>query len=203
MAHSQTGIVNLALGKIGAKRIANIDEDSNQAIRARDIWEYIRDEVLEAGEWKFAKTRVALAQSTTEPLYGWDYAYPLPSDFLKLCLGTPEDPSVYPTGNAWVIETLPSGRMVLLTDYDNSSNDLYINYIRRVVDVTKYSPSFVSALAFRLAAELAIPLTEGMKKYNTLISIYEVALRKAVGVNQSGDYLEDEQGSTDWENAGR
>ncbi len=203
MAYSQTGILNLSLGKIGVKRIANISEDSNQAIKARDIWEYIRDEVLEAGEWKFAKLRVALAQSTTEPLYGWDYAYPLPADYLKLCLGTVKDPSVYPTGNDHIVESLPNGRMVMLTNYDNSSVDLFINYIRRVVDEAKYSPGFVSALAFRIGAELAIPLTEGKRKYDTLMGFYELALRRALGVNQSMDSLEDETGSMDVVTAGR
>ncbi len=203
MVYSQTGIVNLALGKIGAASIVNINEDSNQAIRARNAWEYIRDEVLEAGEWRFGKLRVALAQSTTTPLYTWDYAYPLPADYLKLCLGTEKDPSVYPTGYPWVIEVLSSGRLVLLTNYDNSSADLFINYIMRVVDVTKYSASFVNTFAFRLGAEFAISLTEGMKKHETLMTIYGVMLRRALGVNQSGDSLENETGSTDWEFAGR
>lgn len=204
MAYDQVGIVNLALGKIGVKRITNIDEDNDQAIRAKAAWDYIRDEVLETGEWKFAKTRIPLAQTTTEPLYHWKYAYFLPSDFLKLARGTKDDPNVYPIGYPWVIEAQPTtDRKILLINYDNSGNNLCINYIRRVSNYTKYTASFCGALAFRLAAELAIPLTEGLKKFDAMIILYQRALRLAEGVDQSLDDLPDEKGSEDWVNAGR
>ncbi len=220
MAYSQTGIINMALGRIGVKRISAINEDSTPAIAANAVWEYIRDEVLQVKDWVFAKTRVALAQNTTEPISGYDYAYDLPTDFLRLVRDKKADPAVYPTGAygysytygdlvitgikySYIIETLPIGTLCLFTDYDNSSDDLFITYIRKVTDPQKYTAAFINALAFRLAAELALQLTEGMTKYQAMMNLYPQALQSAEAVNQSGDWVEDETGNTDWEDAGR
>ena len=48
MAYSDVGIANLALIRVGAKRITALTEDSEQAIVANAVWQYIRDEVLAA-----------------------------------------------------------------------------------------------------------------------------------------------------------
>jgi hypothetical protein len=209
MAYSIVGIVNLALGRIGVKRLAAWPETTSpQGIAAENVWQYVRDEVLGAKDWRFAKTRVALAQSVTEPLSIWSYAYTLPSDFIKLARGTTDDPAVYPNTiddetYPWAIESLPDGTFCLLTNYDNSSYDIFINYIRREENPVRYSAAFINALAFRLAAELAIQLPESRAKFSDMMNLYEMALIKAEGFNASLDSLEDERGSDDWESAGR
>jgi len=49
MAISWTSINNMALAKLGAKDISNIDtDDSNNAIKCRAIYENVRDELLRA-----------------------------------------------------------------------------------------------------------------------------------------------------------
>ena len=202
MAYSVVGIVNLALQKIGVMRIAALGEGSEQAIAANAVWEYIRDEVLQAKGWTFAKVRVALAQNATSPVQGYEYAYTLPADFLRLDRDKKDDLAVYPSYN-YVIETLPDGTICLFTDYDNETYDLYIRYIRKIADPQKFTPMFISALAFRLAAELAIPRTEGLKKYKAMMEMYAQALLMADSVNQSGDYQENETGDDSWERAGR
>jgi len=219
MAYSQVGIVNLALIKIGSKRITAMSENSEPAIVANAIWQYIRDEVLEAKDWRFAKLRVALAQNATTPAYGYDYAYTLPTDFIRLCRQDKTDVSVFPSGlysedestgqiylneyyYSYKIETISDGTLCLLSDYDNTDNDLYITYIKKVTDVNKFSPSFVSALAFRLAAEMSLAITESRAKYQDMMNLYESTLKRAEAHNMSLDYQE-ETGSDSWESAGR
>lgn len=93
MSYNQVGIINLALGRIGVKRITSIDpavDDSEQSADAVAVWDYVRDEVLEAKDWRFAKTRKALPQSFETPPTDFDYAYILPSDFLRLAKKTKE-----------------------------------------------------------------------------------------------------------------
>jgi len=94
-------------------------------------------------------------------------------------------------------------KLCLITDYDNTSEDIRITFIARVTDCSKYPPSFINALAFRLAAEISIPITESLSKFNGLSDLYEKALLEADSVNQSNDYIEDEQGKSTWVNAGR
>jgi hypothetical protein len=221
MAYSQVGIINLGYSRIGVTRISTLTEDTEQRIAATTIWEYIRDLVLEASDWRFAKTRAILAQLDETPVYGYNYAYALPADFLRLCLQKESDPPIYPSGaysSAWtaedvtilsrqygyIIEALEDGTLCLFSDYDDSGGDpLYITYIRREVDPAKYTAHFVSTFAFRLASELALTRTESRPKFADMMILYDAELIKAEGLNRSSDYLKDETGADSWETAGR
>ena len=105
---------------------------------------------------------------------------------------------------AYSIETLSDGTLCLMTDYDNTDYALYISYIKKVTDATKYSPLFIKALSYRLAAELALPRTESRSKAVDMMTMYEAALREADGHNASSEYVPFETGTSEsWELAGR
>lgn len=220
MAYSIINIVNRALGSIGQSKIDSIDEDSTPANQARLEWDEVRDEVLAADDWTFAKTRVALAKNTTDPVQGFDYAYTLPADFLRMCQQKKSDPTVSPNHVSrtrtfgyidnrdyafdYVIEALDNGTLCLFTNYDNTAEDLVIRYIRREENPARYSAHFISALVFRLAAALAPVLTSvksGMEDKSW--TLYNAALIRAKGHDKSGDYVPDETGNDDWLYAGR
>jgi hypothetical protein len=214
MAYSQIGIVNLALLNIGVGSISALNEGTPQSIAANAAWEYVLNEVLEAKDWNFAKTRASLAVSDVTPVNNWSYAYPLPSDFLRLVSDykntSKDDPAIYPMEMPYIIETLATGTSpnityitCLFTDYDNTSEDLIITYIRKVTDPSKYTAHFITALAFRLAAQLAVSLTESRTKFSDMMQSYRAAIVGADALNQTGNYLEDEKGSSSWEDAGR
>ena len=236
MSYSQVGISNLALLRIGANVITTIADNTPNAKKVVAVWDYLFDEVLQARDWRFAKTRATLARSTVTPLYGYSFAYPLPADFLRLVkphkppskgynrvasTGTwpvpvgyhsnyDWDPPVFPTGFPYIIEAvdITSGESTapvrcLLTDYDNTAQDLYINYIRRVSNYNLCTPAFVNCVADRLAAELAVPITEDKEKAAAKKQDYTDSLNSAESVNESLDYLEDEAGGSEWIDAGR
>lgn len=220
MAYSVVDIANLALIRIGVKNISSLTENSVQAITANTTWQYIRDEVLSVKEWAFAKTRVALAKNLIAPAYGFSYAYTLPTDFLRLCSQDSADASVFPsglyseeyeTGNSIIttsftnykIETISDGSLCLVTNYDNSTDNIYITYIRRITDVSKFSPLFINALAFRWAAEMAINRTETRSKFSDMMALYQSSLRTAESLNQSLNYLHEETGTNSWTTGGR
>ena len=101
MSYSELGVINLAFSHIGVAAITSAQWATpttvQQAIEANAVWEYIRNEVLEAADWRFAKQRITLDRAIYTPDYGYDYYYVLPRDFLRLAKGTPVDPSMYPT----------------------------------------------------------------------------------------------------------
>lgn len=220
MAYSDVGIVNLALTRIGVKRIAALSGTDPTSLDCNAIWEYIRDEVLEARDWKFCKTRAGLAKSATSPLYTWEYAYTLPALFLRLARGTKNDPNFYPDTvdtitYPYVIEALPDGTPCLMTNYDNHRDageigvdddtdyNLYINYIKKETNPTRFSAQFINALAWRIALELAIMRTENKAKISFCEAKYREALVGADSLNQSLDSLDYETGDDSWETAGR
>lgn len=193
MAYSQVGIVNVALARIGEDAITSIDGSDATSILAKQVWEYVLDEVLCAHNWGFAKKRYALAVDATAPVGGdYDYRYALPSDYLKAI-------KIYPSLTDFVIEA-----GYLLTNYDNSNNDLVVHYIRREINPAMFSPHFIAALAWRLAGEMAFRiLRESSNVQDRCMNMYDAFLTRAIGVDQGSDYVVDEKGSTAWVNAGR
>lgn len=208
MSYTEAGIVNLALGRIGVKRIGALTDSTPQAIAANAVFAYIRDEVLEAADWKFAKTRATLAKSAITPTYMWLYAYPLPADYLRLAKDGKDDPAVQTESSdaesfPYIIETLSDDSLAILSDFDNTTYNYYVTYIKKVTNPAKWTPGFINALAWRLGAELSISQTEGAGKFEFCMKMYYTARTEAEAMNQSLDYLEDEHGNDSWETVGR
>lgn len=132
MNYSQTGICNVALGRIGARgQITNINENSPNAVKCLAVWDTIFQEVLSERDWKFAKTRAQLQLSPVIPLYAYKAAWALPSDLLRFVrphkrprdrhqfawFWGPEgegwyrktDPPFWPYDSPYVVETLTQG----------------------------------------------------------------------------------------------
>lgn len=149
MASSEVEICNRALDAIGAPTITALTEGTRQAGICNRYFPQLRDDVLAAHPWNFAIKRAVLPALETAPAWGFDYAYQIPTDCLRVVEVEGEDAIVPPS--AWQVE---SGSIV--TDM---TAPLYIRYISRVTETGLFAPLFVSALAARIAAEIAQPLT--------------------------------------------
>jgi hypothetical protein len=96
----------------------------------------------------------------------------------------------------------------LLSNYPHdcaytSCRPIIINYIRLISDYTQLLPGFVNALAFRLAGELAVAITEDSGKQEKMMGMYLAALNSAQAQTECDDFLQDEAGSSTWVDAGR
>ena len=145
MAISETSIANLALSKIGALRITNIDTDTSIAAQhCREHYGISRDELLRSHAWAFALGRSTLSADSDTPDFEWDYQYQLPADCLRVL-------SLYGTPYPYAIE----GEK-LLTD----ASEVDLRYIKKITDPTKFDVLFVEVLVLQLAVNLAIPLSQ-------------------------------------------
>ena len=157
MAISNTSITNMALGKIGAKPIVNIDDttDTNQgAIQARLHFEQTRDALIRSHWWRFARARATLSVSVDTPDFEWDYQYPLPNDFLAM-RSIYEDRVSDENIDPYELE----GKM-LLTD----ETEMSIRYIKKVTDPTEFDPLFVEVFILKLGLKFISSLAGGSPK---------------------------------------
>ena len=124
------------------------------------------------------------------------------------------DPPFWPIGWPYVVEAIPTGQtsqeppqptysQCALTDYDGCYGPAKINYIRLITDYTQLMPGFVNCLAFRLAQEIAIGITEDKQKAQLMNEAYLMSLNSAEAQNECLDFQEHEAGSESWERAGR
>lgn len=172
---SQTEIVNMALHKLGANRVTAITDDSKEARTATDVWGPCRDSVLQDHLWNFATRRATLAQLSSDPDWGYDYQFQLPTDCLRVI--EMSDPDY-----EFRVETVKVGAQeykVLLTDESTAE----ISYIARIENTGFYSSKFVDALAARLAAEMAFTLTGSTRKEKMALDAYQLILSDARSVD--------------------
>lgn len=169
---SVVGICNMALGNIGiTQTIENIDDNNERARVCKLYYEATRDQVIRAMSPNFAQAFVALAVVTGDPPPGWAYQYRYPADCLYALQITDVNGSrilALSCTNGAMTETVPqvpsipytvmsdpsgSGR-IIATDQE----DAVLWYVRRVTDPNSFDPEFVMALAWALAANIAIPM---------------------------------------------
>ena len=149
MPLSQVNICNLALGWLGAELLTAITDDKIEGRLCRENYDSARDSVLEDHAWTFANARRILSPDPVVPVFGFGQRFKLPADCIRVLSANQTDRADNQT--AWVRE----GNYLLSTN-----EVLYLKYTRRVTEEGLFSPNFTQAFANRLAADLALPITE-------------------------------------------
>lgn len=164
--YSEVSICNMALAEIGRGMMITSMEEASQAARACKLrYPYARDAVLRAYDWNFAAKRAELAANETAPAFEYANAFDLPSDCLQVR-------SIYDGEDLpWVVEARQ-----ILTDMDAP---LYIKYTFRCTDVAKFDSLFIQALASRIAADIAVSLSESVSRAQSLWDVYQAKLSEA------------------------
>ena len=153
VSNSATDIVNLALDIIKTENINDVEVPGTDkaAVVANRWYDDVRQEALEGFPWNFASTRKAISLSATDPTFGFDDAYVLPSNYLSLTFIKYWD---FPLSRwDYVIE---NGCLYM----DNGgAESLQVGYIYDIVQTAKFSPSFKIFLAYALADKIVFKLT--------------------------------------------
>lgn len=195
-----TSVVNMALTFIGADLLQSTIDDttSEQARKAKAVWDTAFGLVVESHEWTFAKKTVELTKSAVDPVNTdeWEYKYTMPSDFGRMVLDSPI--SFGPT-----IPYVVAGGF-LYTNYDNSTNSLYLTYIRNLSDseVSLFNNKAVLSLAYLIASFLAARLSKATREEMMKNHIFYLDEAKGVDAMSAGRN-EDEDHSDDWTVVGR
>ena len=176
-------IVNRALSKLGETPITSLGDPVKAAKLAASLYGIVRDDVITSHTWNFAKTRVMLPAEAKTPDFGWKYQYLLPSDNLRVMEAGPWPQAVMDDyiGGERRSFVLEGG--LLLTNHGPALN---LIYLRRVTDVGLYPPSFIEALACKLAVEMCAALTDSNSKREMAWREYDMAIKQARRNNAIG-----------------
>lgn len=197
MSVSVVEICNLALLNYGDITITSLEDATKQARTCKVFYPIMRDQLLYDHPWNFAMTRADIsAQVATAPAFGFDYAYTLPSDCLRVW-------ELSGSSAEWAVE---SGQ--LLTD---QAEDIHIRYIKQVTETGRFNPAFVNCLGLFLGAKLAAKIADNSKvKAELLEELRKIALPSAHLLNAiegNRPRHKDEQGmdsgNYSWQTQGR
>lgn len=156
---SEIDICNLALGRLGAERITNLDnaQTPNEQL-CQLFYPVARDMMLESRDWSFLMKRTALTTpNPVPPEWGYGQSFSLPSDVYRVIDCRRDTFDGQPSSFEWRKE---------LNEILCDTDIVYIRYISRDVAAASYSTLFVMAVSTMLASLMAIQITEnrGLKQ---------------------------------------
>ncbi|MFO1073598.1 MAG: hypothetical protein U1E17_13170 [Geminicoccaceae bacterium] len=166
MATTALELCAAALLKVGAQPIDSLDGDTVEATCARRFYGMIRDALLCAHPWTFARAQIDLMPQATAPIADFAYAFTLPADHLRTI-------SVGARGSGRGVAYRLQGGSILC-----DAEAITLTYQRRV-DEGDLPAFFLPLLVNRLAAELCVPLTENTSRAGDLLRLAEAELRLA------------------------
>lgn len=184
MASSDVEIANIALVLCGADTITSFSDTARRARVCLSQYANERDATLRAYPWNFAVKRVQLAPQVPAPSFGWQNAFTVPGDNLRIL-------------------TIDDGK----TDYDVESGViladtslLNVRYIARIEDPTKYDSLFVQALGARLAYRISFELVQSAAHRDGLWEAYRRTLKEARAIDAQEGRITKLDSST-WDDA--
>ena len=192
---NQTAICNLALLRIGiAQPISDITENSVAARACNAVWEQCIRTMVRERPWPFATRQVDLALVGEELFQDWLYTYRYPTDYVNIHRVRPATlsdaavltvqtyqttavPQTYP----YTIGSDDDGKLIH-TDVEDA---VCVGTIF-VEDTGLFDPMFTSALAWFLAAELALSMTKNRDIYANAFGMYQQVSSEAfaAGMNE-------------------
>ena len=176
MILTETDIANMALDLVTATNINSIDDNSTQAKVCKRHYYVLRDSLIQESQWTFARAEVVLAP-ITYPSNNWAYAYAYPADCLKIdelrlpeLMGQPitTQTSVGPLTSSPIWQNdqkqlrhevcamvdannNPTGQRAILCNVQN----VILVYTRQITNPAQFPPTFVDALALKLAQRIS------------------------------------------------
>lgn len=169
MSATEVSICSNALLMLGAQPINDLTDDNDRARIASNLFESQRDAVLRAHPWNCAVKRVALAPDAVAPAFDWDYAFTLPSDFMR-ALSVGQD-------GAQDEFTIESGKLLC------NVNPAYLRYVWRNENPATWDGLLVQAMELQMAAAMAYGITQSASLRDSLRQEVALFMKRARAVD--------------------
>jgi|GEM_PF-3556954 len=184
---NDTDVANRALLSLGLRSIDDFDTaTSYRARQIRLLYDGTRISVLEEYDWPFAAARAELVRNATVPVSGFEFSYNLPADFLRMrhVRASADDDDVaggHYVGDRYSCADLPYE--LSEPTLQCSAEEVFIAYTKNVDDLTLWPQHVAEILAFRLAKDVAIALTESETKRAEAERMHNSAVVRARGIS--------------------
>lgn len=166
MPVDKLGVINRALLKVGLPLAAAVNDcDWNASL----VFENVVEELLRGFPWGFAQEYAVLQKSNANPPHGWEHAFALPDDCMRVidvrCQSDLRSPKA---------RYALSGRRIFCNVLPCN-----VRYVRRELDPALWPPDFLDAAACRIAVEIAALSAENMGLVPQLMQLFNLSLGQA------------------------
>ncbi len=164
---------NLALGELRTAPIVDIAEDTLEARECARYYPQCLRTLLERHDWAFANRRASLAElADNDRAAEWAHAYVLPAGCAT--------PLRLVTADGGTSDFIVENR-TLYTQLGNA----VLEYAVSDVTDSEMPGLFIDALAYSLAARLAVPIRDSREMKGQLLQQAEIAFQRAVAEDRN------------------
>lgn len=178
---SKAAICNLALDYLlqtNDEVVTNIDSPNTQTEVICARWyDTTRRSMLRKHPWNFATKRAILTQAAGTPLFGFQFAYNLPNDFIRL--NTLQDPNSFDP--FFSLQYQFEGNQLLANG--DSGSTLNIRYVYDFNNIVLMDPTFIDLFAIELALRIAFKFTSSNTDIQRLNELREQKLAEAAAID--------------------
>ena len=186
---TKLNIVNKALLRVGQRVLQSLDEDSADSKLINILFDSTVEETLREGKFGSTIKRVELVQIPSSPLFGYNNAFQLPADSIRV-IDCYDSRGEYNPHLYWEIEN-----GLVLSD----ASVLYCKYVYVPTDFSKLDALAARAVSLQLSIQLAYPKTKSGVLVGNLITEYEtLMLQKAKSFSTLENHEEGIFGEVDW-----
>ena len=179
---SEVTICNLALDHLNQQSITNIQQPTTsiEVLCAR-WYDLSRRSILREHTWNFALKRTTVPKNATPPVFGFDAAYDLPNDYVRVAsIGEFEQVRRFKIeGNQIIIDSAISTAL--------TSDALFMLYVHDFTNVSRMDAAFIDAFSLKLAIVLAMPITNNSALKERLVAEYREVVSQAKAVDGQED----------------
>ena len=173
--YSDVLICNMALSRIGVLTlIEDINEASAEAQACKIFFNPSRDFVLGSANWPFLTRYAGLGLVATDPNDDWKASYRLPSDCIYAMRLVLAPGRIYTPAPPFAISGDAQGNL-LLCDLTEAN----LEYIASQTNSGRFDDLLASAIAWRLASEISMPLGRSDAYQQRASNEYQRAVREA------------------------
>lgn len=178
----------MALAILGQDELSSLQEDNKRAILCNQYYDVVRQQLLRAHDWSWARAKDKLSLIREDDTVGLPaYVYHKPAACLFVI-------RVY---NQGIHKALIDNEFKLEYDSELKTEvirteleEAYAEYVRDIVNTSLFDSQFVAALAALLAHEMAMVLTGATNLSQLAMQKYQMALDNARYTNKV-EQLED------------
>lgn len=162
---TDVAICSAALVMVGADELNSFADETREAKLCNLLYDTTVKNLLQDHPWRFSLAQSSLAQLVATPLYGYNYAYQLPTDCLR----------VISMERFWPFQVFEDKL------YTNA-NGVNITYQFQPSEV-KFPAYFVRLVELEMASLLAVSLAEDESKAQLFKSLAQAQQRRARNID--------------------
>ena len=177
MSKTKLDICNMALAILGQVDVSSLTEENQRAFLCNQYYDVVRQQLLRAHDWTFAKAREKLTLiREDESGLGFQYIYNKPAACLFVTRIYNDALHRRLRDNEFTMEYDSTLKVeVIRTDLE----DAYVEYVRDVEDTSIFDALFIEALSSLLAYKIAHSLTGSTQITQLAYQQYQMALDNA------------------------